>query len=70
MTRTNPPSVERSSHVEAERLADAQARRVEQLEQGPVAQAAVVIGFVGIVAARGHEQAVGLLDREGLRQQA
>ena len=65
------PAVDREVlGVEAQRLADPQPGRVEQLQQGPVAQVAVVAGFGRVVATGGLEQALGLLDRERLGQPA
>ena len=70
MTRTIPAVDREVLGVEPERLADPKARRVEQFEQRPVAQAAVVVGFVGVVAAGRLEQALRLVDRERLGQQS
>ena len=59
ITRTKPPSSERSSTIESRRLADPEARGVEQLEQRPCPQ-----------VRRGLEEGLDLLDRQRLGEQA
>ena len=53
--------------VESDRLADPQPGRVEQLQQGPVAQAA---GLRGRLVAGRLEQALGLRDGQRLGQES
>ena len=60
MTRTNAPSRREVLAVQVDRLADAQARGVQELEQRAVAEC----------RSAGLEQALGLVDGQRLGQQA